>query len=194
MNHYSPAVCISVYENVFSPDSALRFMAELEKDISGGWSELSWENSGVGGDGKVTSHRTSLSCSLVPLMKPYPPTDLSRLFDDTIRLNVENVVEDYRSEHMLPNGIHEPYSLLKYSTGAEYHAHYDHYRDNARVFSMVATIVEPEDGGTLEFPLFGASVTPKAGTVVLFPSNFPYVHIAHPVESGVKCSMVTWYR
>lgn len=194
MKHHSPAVCISVYEDVFTEENSNQFMTALENEISGGWSELSWENSGVGGEGKVTSHRTSLSCSLVPLMKPYPPTDLSRIFDDAIRKKVEYVVEDYRHSNMLPSGIHEPYSLLKYTTGAEYHAHYDHYRDNARVFSMVATILEPEEGGYLEFPFFNTTVTPRIGTVVLFPSNFPYVHIAHPVERGLKCSMVTWYR
>lgn len=194
MKHYSPAVCISVYEDVFTKDNADEFMSALENEINSGWSELSWDNSGVGGDGQVTSYRTSLSCSLVPLLKPYPATDLSRLFDSNIRLKVEAIVEDYRQTHLLPGGIHEPYSLLKYTGGAEYHAHYDHFRDNARVFSMVTTIMEPDSGGHLEFPFFDTTVTPRVGTVVMFPSNFPYTHIAHPVESGIKCSMVTWYR
>jgi hypothetical protein len=193
MNHTSPAVCISVYSDVFSAEDGNQFLTSLEKEISDGWSELSWGNSGVGGEGKVTSHRTSLSCSLIPIMKPYPETDLSRLFDKNIRIPVEQVVEDYRSEHLLPSGIHEPYSILKYSGGAEYHAHYDHFRDNARVYSMVAIVAEPEKGGQLEFPFFNVTVEPVVGTVILFPSNFPYIHIAHPVESGVKCSMVTWY-
>jgi len=48
-------------------------------------------------------------------------------------------------------------------------------------------------GGELEFPYFDVKITPSAGTLVLFPSNFPYGHIAHPVEDGTKYSLVTWY-
>ena len=94
---------------------------------------------------------------------------------------------------MLPNGIHEPYSVLKYYENAEYHAHYDHFRDNRRVFSVVANLGAPDAGGELEFPRMNASIKPETGSVVVFPSNFPYLHIAHPVESGVKYSLVSWY-
>lgn len=194
MKHESPAVCISVYRDVLIKSEVEHFLSSLEEEIKGGWSELSWENSGVGAGGTVTSHRTSLSCSLISLMKPYPATDLSRLFDSAVKLNVEKVVEDYRSEHLLPGGIFEPYGLLKYMGGAEYHAHYDHFRDNSRVYSMVAILSEPESGGELEFPFFDVSIEPLFGSVILFPSNFPYTHIAHPVEKGMKCSMVTWYK
>jgi predicted 2-oxoglutarate/Fe(II)-dependent dioxygenase YbiX len=58
----------------------------------------------------------------------------------------------------------------------------------------VAFLEEPEAGGELEFPFFGVTIKPKAGSVVLFPSNFPYVHIANPVTAGTKCSLVTWVQ
>jgi predicted 2-oxoglutarate/Fe(II)-dependent dioxygenase YbiX len=126
-------------------------------------------------------------------MKPYPETELSVFFSSRIRHKVDEVVEDYRRENMLPNAFHEPFSVLKYLEEAEYHAHVDHFRDNSRVFSMVATLGEPNSGGSLEFPYFDVSIKPTVGSVVLFPSNFPYLHVAHPVKSGEKYSMVTWY-
>lgn len=193
MKHNEIATCVSLYEDVFGADSSALFLQRLEEETKDEWSELSWDNSGVGAINKVTAYRTSLSCSLIPLMKPYPETELSKFFTENIRTPLEEVVEDYRSEHMLPNGFNEPYGVLKYFEQAEYHAHYDHFRDNSRVFSMVATLGQPISGGELEFPSLGVTVKPKVGSVLLFPSNFPYLHVAHPVSEGMKFSMVTWY-
>jgi hypothetical protein len=188
-----PATCISVYRDAFEPDMAQAFINMLNEEIENEWSELGWGSSGVG-QGTVTQYRTSLSCSLVPLMKPYPETDLSKFFNRTIRDQISEVSEDYRKEYLIANAIFEPYSVLKYLPEAEYHGHYDHFRDNARVFSMVANLVSPESGGSLEFPMFDTTVECEAGTVIMFPSNFPYLHIAHPVVSGTKYSLVTWFR
>jgi hypothetical protein len=187
------ATCVSLYEDVFNPEDAEYFLQKLEEDIKDEWNDLTWSNSGVGNQGTVTDYRTSLSCSLIPLMKPYPPTELSEFFNLNIREHVDAVVEDYRNENMLPNAFQEPFGVLKYLPESEYHAHYDHFRDNARVFSMVGTLKEPEEGGELEFPTIGLTVPPRVGSVILFPSNFPYIHIAHPVSKGIKFSMVTWY-
>jgi len=193
MNHVSPATCISVYEEMLDPSDVANFINCLNAEAENPWSELTWGNSGVGEGGSVTSYRTSLECGLIPLMKPYEPTDLSRLFDSAVRLPMEDAVRDYSLEHMLPNGFHEPYSVLKYLPGSEYHAHYDHFRDNSRVFSVVAILGEPKLGGQLEFPTFGVTVEPKIGSVILFPSNFPYLHVAHPVVEGMKYSLVSWF-
>lgn len=193
MKHIKLANCISLYEDVFNSDKAEQFISLLNENAKDEWNEISWNNSGTGA-GAVSSYRTSLSCSLIPIMKPYPETQLSSFFGEHIRKQVEEVVEDYRREHMLPNAIFEPYSVLKYLPEAEYHAHYDHFRDNSRVFSMVATLSQPVSGGELEFPKFEVTATPKTGSVILFPANFPYLHISHPVNEGVKYSMVTWYQ
>lgn len=187
--------CINVYKDVFSKQDAFLFIEKLEQETEDEWSDLKWENSGVGGGdgGFVTQVRTSLGCSLITLFKPYQPTELSKFFHENIFSKIDEVVTDYINENMIGAGIHEPYSLLKYYENAEYHAHYDHFRDNRRVFSVVATIAAPESGGELEFPRMNSSVTPETGSVVIFPSNFPYLHIAHPVKSGIKYSLVSWY-
>jgi predicted 2-oxoglutarate/Fe(II)-dependent dioxygenase YbiX len=127
-------------------------------------------------------------------MKPYPETDLSKFFTETIRNPIEEVSEDYRSEFLIPTAMHEPYSLLKYLEQAEYKPHHDHAPDNRRVYSMVSFLSTSEEGGQLEFPLFDVTVEAICGRVIMFPSNFPYLHIAHPVTKGVKHSLVTWYQ
>lgn len=192
MNVEQPTSCINVYKEVFSKESSSTFINQLEKETENEWSGLEWSNSSVG-EGFVSKVRTSLGCSLINLFRPYEPTDLSIYFHKNIFSKIEEVITDYIHENLIHEGLHEPYSVLKYYENAEYHAHYDHFRDNRRVFSVVANLGEPEEGGELEFPRMGVTVKPEVGSVVVFPSNFPYLHIAHPVKSGVKYSLVSWY-
>jgi hypothetical protein len=188
----NPAVCISVYKDVFNPDN---FINRLEKTIDNGFGEeLSWDVSRVG-NGENSQYRTSLSCSMTTLLPPYPEDDeLASVFRKEIYRPTINVVNDYVEEHRLINGAHELISVLKYSGMAEYHAHHDHSPDSRRIFSLVACLGESEEGGELEFPNFDVKIKLNSGSVILFPSNFPYTHIAHPVISGTKYSMVTWFQ
>jgi predicted 2-oxoglutarate/Fe(II)-dependent dioxygenase YbiX len=48
------------------------------------------------------------------------------------------------------------------------------------------------EGGEVEFVNFGIKIKPQPGMLLLFPSTYPYAHIAHPVTSGVKYAIVTW--
>jgi hypothetical protein len=186
----NPATCISVYKNVFDPKN---FIEKFEKTVEEGFGEdLYWDVSRVG-QGQTSQYRTSLSCNLTTLLPPYEENDLSLTFRREIYKPTIKVVNDYVEEHRLSNGAHEIISILKYSGLAEYHAHFDHSPQTRRVFSLVACLGAPESGGELEFTNFDVTVVPEPGSVVLFPSNFPYMHIAHPVTSGIKYSMVTWF-
>ena len=186
-----PGLCISVYKDVFDPSE---FIVELEKNIEDNFGEdLSWDTSLVG-NGRIGQHRTSLSCMLTTLLPPYQENKLSKIFRTQIYNQFIEVVNDYTAEYQLPGAGHELISVLKYSGLAEYHAHYDHSPDSRRVFSAVACLGSPNEGGVLEFPNLDVKVIPESGSVVLFPSNFPYMHIAHPVTSGIKYSMVTWFQ
>lgn len=188
----NPAICISVYKDVFSPSN---FINRLEEKITNGFGEeLYWDVSRIGRNGESHQFRTSLSCSVTTLLPPYPEDDLSAVFRKEIYRPTINVVNDYVEEHRLFNGAHELISILKYSGMAEYHAHHDHSPETKRVFSLVACLGEPDEGGELEFPNFDVKVKLNSGSVILFPSNFPYTHIAHPVISGTKYSMVTWFQ
>lgn len=186
-----PGLCISIYRDVFNP---AEFVTELEKNIADGFGEdLSWDTSLVG-NGRIGQHRTSLSCMLTTLLPPYSENSLSKIFRNQIYKPFMEVVNDYAAEYQLPGASHELISVLKYSGLAEYHAHYDHSPDSRRIFSAVVCLGSPDEGGVLEFPNLDVKVMPEAGAVILFPSNFPYMHIAHPVTSGIKYSMVTWFQ
>ena len=63
-----------------------------------------------------------------------------------------------------------------------------------RSVSAICYLNDDYEGGELEFVNFKLKIKPQAGMMILFPSNFAYMHIAHPVTSGTKYAMVTWIR
>lgn len=86
----------------------------------------------------------------------------------------------------------EGFNLLKYKGGQEYTAHYDGSTLSGRSISPILYLNDDYEGGELEFVNFNLKIKPKAGTLYLFPSNYPYRHIAHPVTNGTKYAIVTW--
>jgi predicted 2-oxoglutarate/Fe(II)-dependent dioxygenase YbiX len=99
----------------------------------------------------------------------------------------------YAEKFHLPDLHHvEPYNLLRYQTGQEYKAHFDGGLADNRVVSPILYLNDNYKGGELEFVHYGITIKPKAGSLYLFPSNYPYSHIAHPVTEGTKYAIVTW--
>lgn len=190
MNVKNLATCISVYSDFF--DSSL-FLEHLELESRNDWGDISWKHSAVGG-GLVQKYRTSSECDISFLGKETVKTPLAQMFKNEIQTPMFDIIEDYRSEYNIPALSNEGWRVLKYSIGAEYHNHYDHSPMNSRVVSLVAFLDDVEKGGDLEFPFFNVKIKPKKNTAVVFPSNFPYLHIAHPVEIGTKYSLVTWFQ
>jgi len=173
------------------------FVEMLENETKSEWSSLQWSNSTIA-DGIVSEYRSSLRCSLVPLFPPftnYNASPLGFMFRRHVYEPVILAVEHYQQVNMLDPCIHEEFELLKYQGGGRYNAHYDHHSMNSRIFSVVSFLGNTSQGeGQLEFPRLGITVEAEPNTTVIFPANFPYIHIAHPVHTGVKYSMVTWYR
>lgn len=185
-----PAPCIAVYKNCFHAEN---FINLFEQETINEWGDFSWKNSLVG-SGNTTNIRTSLECDISILDSSDKQTPLSSEFKENILYPITRYIKDYKEEFMVETSDNEGWRILKYENGGEYHSHHDHSPNNSRVISIVAFLGAPEDGGELEFPLFNSKIKAENNTLVVFPSNFPYVHIAHPVNSGRKYSLVTWLR
>jgi predicted 2-oxoglutarate/Fe(II)-dependent dioxygenase YbiX len=101
----------------------------------------------------------------------------------------------YAKRFNIKEGLwHEHYQMLKYEQGEEYKGHYDGGTPIGRSISCLCYLNGNFEGGELEFPNFHVKIKPEPGMLVLFPSNYAYLHIAHPVTSGTKYSMVTWIK
>lgn len=185
---------IFLYRNLFSLNFIDTFISSIEFECSDPNGLVYWEHSGVGGDvGAMTDYRSSMTCSMAPIMTPTAQHPLHEVFKAGIHKPILECAFDYANIHDIGVGIHEPYSLLKYSVGAHYRSHYDSGPNIPRTFSAVAYLKNTSTGGELEFQHFGLKVPCIPNSLLLFPACHPYMHYAHPVLDGTKYSLVTWY-
>lgn len=192
---FEKAPCIWVYKDVFD---ATGFIEKLEKEAEKSWAYLSWQQSstGDGANQAVSEYRSSLEIRLDAFYNGDIVEDLVDMkteFTEEIYPKIDECIWDYRRAFDLNLMADSGLTILKYIAGGEYHIHHDHSPMNERVLSMVACLGNADEGGELEFNNFDLTIKLEKNSLVLFPSNFPYTHIAHPVISGTKYSLVTWF-
>ena len=186
--------CVWVYKDYFDVKD---FIKKFEEETQKSWSYIPWTKSFTGdGEGRQESeYRSSLEAPIGVLLENDLVADVAELGDffKKIFSSIDKCVWDYRNAYDLFLKDVEPIQLLKYEGGSQYHAHHDHSSKNSRILSLVACFGDDFEGGELEFPFFNKTIKLEKNSLILFPSNFPYTHIAHPVTNGVKYSMVTWF-
>ena len=190
MNCEEPIIGVHVYDDVFD---ASKFILQIEEDCANEWGPLSWNNSKVG-EGFYSEYRSSRECGLMEIMKPFPRIKISELFYENLYDKIYPCLQNYIQTYNISRIALEPFVVLKYMNGGNYRNHSDFGPENERLFSMVAFLDNTSTGGNLEFPYFNTEIKAKPKRVVLFPANFPYSHIAHSVDDGIKYSLVTWFK
>lgn len=88
----------------------------------------------------------------------------------------------------------EGFQLLKYTPGAFYKSHIDGWTASHRQISAILYLNDDFEGGGLFFGNQRYLLEPKAGDLVLFPSNFVYPHAALPCKNGIKYCLVTFIQ
>jgi hypothetical protein len=189
---------IFLYENVFDAED---FVQMIEKEAAKDWPYLSWVPSSTG-NGTVSEYRTSYQLELgillgTDVIDGHRLHKVSQLWKKMFNA-IDRYVYDYRDKHSLTLSSDEGYRVLKYSNGSEYLEHIDWHPDNDRQISLVGWLNDDFEGGELYFKHFDLTIKPKAGSFVIFPSNFLYLHSALPVgdvnKHDIKYSFVTWFR
>ena len=138
-----------------------------------------------------TTNRTNYDLSLTEqAFKNKNLKDINNDFYLTLNSAVNNFQEIFGIEGSL--FFVEPFNLLRYQGGQHYDAHYDGSTAEKRSVSAIFYMNDNYEGGELEFVNYGIKIKPSAGSMYLFPSNWAYRHIAHPVTSGTKYAIVTW--
>jgi predicted 2-oxoglutarate/Fe(II)-dependent dioxygenase YbiX len=186
------AGCIDIFENVWPDpkDTILRVEKECSNPNSGAY----WSRAETIGQGAFQDARTN---NIMPV------SHLAGITNNPLLQNVHNQfytlllasINPYSVKYGIEEPLyHEGYNLLKYSNNQEYKKHYDGGTKIARAISAVVYLNDDYEGGELEFPHFNVKIKPEAGMLILFPSNYAYAHVAHPVTSGTKYALVTWIR
>ena len=103
-------------------------------------------------------------------------------------------MNQYAKENEFAFGGLEPMGMLHYKAGEGFYTpHVDHNDLSPRVAAALLYLNDVEEGGETHFVNFDISIKPKAGTLVLFPGNYPYLHGAKTPISNDKFVIVTWF-
>lgn len=84
-------------------------------------------------------------------------------------------------------------SFLRYESGGYLPAHSDH-GVSSRTLSCVMYLNDDYGGGDIVFQHAGVTVSPEAGSIVFFPSNFVYVHEVKEITQGTRYAVPNWYH
>jgi hypothetical protein len=186
------AGCIDIFENVW-PDYEY-IINEIEKVSLEKDSDIYWERAETVGSGAFQNIRTNKLMEITRLSH-ITDTEIVQQIHNQFHMILLATVPYYQQRYGISGELyHEWYKLLKYTENSEYKQHSDSGKGYERIVSALLYLNSDYEGGELEFPFFNIKIKPQPGMLVLFPSNFAYSHIAHPVKSGTKYCLVTWLR
>lgn len=168
-----------VFEYQFPDDLAKELIKYLDKIP-----EDKWQQSLVGPGQKRLNIRSSEGYDLdngAPLLS----SKVRKYFYDSVNHYVKHfqttVIQD------------ESLQVLKYENSDSYSYHTDSGWDIYRTVSALIYLNPNKyEGGHTHFKYFDLSVKPDKPAIVLFPSNYLYLHAAMPVTKGKKYVIVTW--
>lgn len=187
------AGCINIYENAWPTPQ--KTVALIEQETANTNSGAYWQRAGTIGDGPYQNARTNDVMAV---------TELAGVSDNKLLQNIHNQFNmlllastiPYTKQYSIRETLwHEQYQMLRYNSGQEYKQHYDGQGSTVnRIMSAICYLNNDYDGGEIEFPYHKVTIKPEPGMLILFPSNYAYSHIAHPVKNGTKYTLVTWLR
>ena len=117
-------------------------------------------------------------------------TKLGKDFHSSIQPALVDYVNTYTAAFYAFNNP----QILKYTVGQKFENHIDDHPNMTRRISLSYYFNDEYEGGEIEFPRFSIRLKGKKNQLLLFPSNFPYNHIVHPVTSGIRYVMVQWMK
>lgn len=187
---YTLAGCIEIFENVWP--NPIDTIEMLERECSNPNSGLYWTKAETIGLGAKQNIRTN---RLLPL------TYLAEVENNSVAQHINNqfykLLVASSNSYVKRFGInetlyHEHYNVLKYNSNQEYKPHYDGGTGVGRSISAVCYLNDDYEGGEIGFENFKVKIKPPAGSLILFPSNYAYMHTSYPILKGTKYALVTW--
>lgn len=175
---------IEVFDNVIAHPEDVIAVAEATDGWEGG-SLITADGSGHTMDRSIRSARV-LGVNQFAF-------DTHPIFHEMSR-TVWHYVNDYAMRYEFRFTEMEWLQVLRYEPGDHYKAHHDAGVGVPRVVSAVLYLNDVPEGGETEFIHFGDKVTPAAGRLVVFPSNYAYSHAARTPAVGRKYAVAYWMR
>lgn len=187
---------IGYSELIDDPMSLINLMEDSVSSGSVSWYETVSAPDGEGDNPTINyEHRRGLNFGLFPEIGNNPDPYISRLsfIKDKMTEIVKPAVEDYKSKYYTFDAIdYFGWVMLKYRVGDFFTSHTDASHDFPRQLSLVYYVNDDYEGGELEFPHLDLTIKPLAGELIIFPSNYLFLHAANKVTSGTKYSIINF--
>lgn len=185
--------CIEIFEQAW-PINPKTTIEMIEQECADANSGAFWQKAPTFGAGAYQDYRTNMMLDMTyssDIGNNYVIQNMHNMFNTMVMSASCSYAKRYGINETF---YHEGYQLLKYSGGQQYHKHYDGGTDTARCITAICYLNDDYVGGEIEFVNFGVKIKPEPGMLILFPSNYAYAHVAHPVTEGTKYAIVTWIR
>jgi hypothetical protein len=184
--------CIAVWRNAWDGlEQTIKLIEDATQDKN---NSIYWQVAKVGGTGPQRVQLDTRKNYVLDLFEAGQEDESLRVVHNNIYEMIWSCAKWYTDYFKIDPGfyINESFQVLKYTTGDEFKAHYDGNTSSRRVISPILYLNNNYEGGELEFVYHGIKIKPEAGDFYIFPANFAYAHIAHPVKEGTKYAVVTW--
>lgn len=180
------AGCIEVYDNIIDNSKNIIDLVE---------SKNQWRDAAIfhGEGGKETSVNKDIRSNKVFNINQFSYEVDIELYQ--MCRTVWQYCNEYAKKYDFAFSSTEGAQILKYSDGEYYEPHADAGGGApTRIFSALLYLNDVENGGETEFINFDIKVKPRAGRLVIFPSNYAYAHAARPPKEEYKYVAVFWMR
>lgn len=181
-----------IYKNIIKKGSDL--IENFESVLSDSNNNYNWSAAMVGNRQKMPEYRDCLDFKFKKSTIIANDKN-SELIKDSWQYLYDSMnlaVKDYCAQYpMEPLNYWESINLVKYYPGNHFQTHADDGASYKSVVSLVGYLNDDYQGGEISFPGHNITIKPKSGDLVIFPSNYMFMHRAMPVVSGTKYSIVT---
>ena len=123
--------------------------------------------------------------------------------------NLEKGIANYYNKYKFPNQYSadeivergydffnrcNPFIMKMYEKGIEESLNFDWGNNSseiARQVSVIWCLNDVEEGGQIKFPYQGIEIKPKAGSIIIFPSNYTHIHMSEAPISDDRYIITT---
>jgi hypothetical protein len=179
-----------VYRNVLKPE--LKLMERTKDFLESNTSGYNWEDATVGYMEKRLDYRDCQDFKIGEIKNPMTDDQatLGQIWQDSYDAQIP-AVEDYCNRYNIRMNYWEVMNFIQYGPNQHFQEHADHGFSYSATVSLVGYPNDDYEGGELVFPKLNLSIKPQAGDLYIFPSTYLFSHVAKPVISGRKYSIVT---
>ena len=182
------------YENVISyPEDLINFINKMDDDETSYSRIPKWSNWTASNDESMIYGKTKMiHQNAFEISSGNERVDQTTLYIlNSLKMAVELSAKDFVKRRQLDvseiNINLDQVNIKMYYADQEMGPHYDGQDGDTKLrYSIITYLKDDYEGGELYFKDQDIKIKPKAGSLVIFPSQKPYIHQSLPVKSGVK--------